>query len=239
MYGHIDGIATAPLSKTEIIDCGFSDIGHTEILKRVANIEDTHMAFVGSKFNVVLATGHASVSKAITQLDERRLLSAISAANQLIPLLPSRKTKHTIALLGLNPHAGEGGLIGHEEVEYFDKALKKANKMDISIEGPLVPDAAFLEENWKKYSAFVCPLHDQGLIPFKMIHARSGGVHITLGLPFIRTSVDHGTAKNIFGKNIADPSSMLEAIKWAIRLARNSMNTSTKARTTKKKGSGQ
>lgn len=239
MYGHIDAIATAPLSKTEIISCGMEDIGHTEILKRIAQVDNTHMAFVGSKFNVVLATGHASVIDAISQLNDTRLFSAILAADQLVPLLPTRKIRRPIAVVGLNPHAGEGGLIGNEEVDFFNKALKKARKMEIAVEGPLVPDAAFFEENWKKYSAFVCPLHDHGLIPFKLVHERSGGVHITLGLPFIRTSVDHGTAKNIFGKNIADPSSMLESIRWAIRLSKNALNQPAKVRSTRKKGSGQ
>ena len=100
-------------------------------------------------------------------------------------------------------------------------------KQGIKIEGPLVPDYAFFKENCKKYSVYVTPYHDQGLIPFKMIHGRESGVHITMGLPFIRTSVDHGTAKNIFGQNKADATSMYEALDWAIRLSKKNSGKGT------------
>ena len=120
------------------------------------------------------------------------------------------KTKK-IAVLGLNPHAGEGGLIGNLEKTLFARLPK-------GVVGPLVPDAAFLKKNWPLYSIFVCLYHDQGLIPFKMQHGQDSGAHLTLGLAFVRTSVDHGTAVDIFNKNVANPNSMLEAIKLNIQL---------------------
>ncbi|MES2962733.1 MAG: 4-hydroxythreonine-4-phosphate dehydrogenase PdxA, partial [Bdellovibrionota bacterium] len=122
----------------------------------------------------------------------------------------------------LNPHAGEEGLIGESELDVHAKALAFAAEKKIAVEGPLVPDAAFFEKNWKRYSVFVANYHDQGLIPFKMIHGQESGIHVTMGLPFVRTSVDHGTAKDIFGKDKADPRSMYQALEWAIRLSRAS-----------------
>lgn len=221
MFGHLDAIATAPLSKTEIINAGFHDIGHTEILRRVAQVNSTHMAFVGAKFNVVLATGHLALREAIHQLDAETLVAAVQAAQNLSALLPGQNGKRPLALMGLNPHASENGLLGNEEREIYLPAIERLNREKVNVVGPLVPDAAFREENWRQYSVFIAPLHDMGLIPFKMVHAKRGGVHITLGLPFVRTSVDHGTAKNIYGKNIADASSMLEALRWALRLVKS------------------
>jgi 4-hydroxythreonine-4-phosphate dehydrogenase len=118
-----------------------------------------------------------------------------------------------LAIVGVNPHAGEQGLLGDEE------ALLR-QLLGADVRGPLVPDAAFLPANWGLYSVYVCPYHDQGLIPFKLVHGFDSGVHMTLGLPFIRTSVDHGTAKDIFGKNKARAGSMKDAITTAIRLAK-------------------
>jgi 4-hydroxythreonine-4-phosphate dehydrogenase len=146
------------------------------------------------------------VSKSLTL---RRLRSGIAAAKFLRGLARSRKP---IALVGLNPHAGENGLLGSEELKW--KGLLKSKV----VEGPLVPDAAFLPHQWKKYSVYVCPYHDQGLIPFKLVHGFDEGVHLTLGLPFVRTSVDHGTAKELFGKNIAKHGSMREALELAMKL---------------------
>ena len=114
--------------------------------------------------------------------------------------------------MGLNPHAGEKGIIGNCEADLF-------RKLPSAFSGPLVPDAAFLKKNWKTYSLYLCLYHDQGLIPFKLVHGQDSGVHITLGLPFLRTSVDHGTAEDIFNKNVANHASMLEAIQLNLQLA--------------------
>lgn len=221
-YGHIDAMVTAPLSKTAIAQAGLKDIGHTDILKRICGNNKLFMGFIGTKFHVVLATAHCSVQKIPENLTSEKLLSAIVAADNLRILLPKPVQKKPIALLGLNPHSGEEGLIGFEEQNIHLPVMKRMNEGGFDIVGPLVPDAAFFKENWSKYSVYVANYHDQGLIPFKMIHGQESGLHITMGLPFIRTSVDHGTAKDIFGRNKANFTSMKLAIEWAIKLTQAS-----------------
>jgi 4-hydroxythreonine-4-phosphate dehydrogenase len=220
----LHGMVTGPLSKTEILRTGLKDMGHTDILKRISRTPKVHMGFIGNKFNVVLTTAHIPLSQVPSSLGVMDILSGIEAANRLRLNLPKAQQKKPIAVLGLNPHAGEEGLIGKEEQTSISKALVKAQKMKISVVGPLVPDAAFLEENWKKYSIYLAMYHDQGLIPFKAIHGQKSGVHISLGIPFVRTSVDHGTAKDIFGKNRAVANSMVDAIQACLRLTKSSIN---------------
>lgn len=219
-YGHIDAIATAPLSKSLIKDSGINLIGHTEILKKIAKSKNLYMGFLGEEFNVVLVTGHIPISEVSKALTRERLETAIRLANDFKKHLPKKIATRPIGLLGLNPHAGENGIIGKEEQQKLKTVIENVRQSKILISDPLVPDAAFLPQNWKKYSIYVCPYHDQGLIPFKMIHGQNSGVHVTLGLPFVRTSVDHGTAKDIFGRNKANPNSMLEALQWAIKLCK-------------------
>lgn len=217
----VSGIATAPLSKVTIQEAGFKDLGHTDILKRISKTKDVHMGFVGEKFNVVLATGHIPIKKVSETINFKVLTSALQNVDKLRQSLPNSVQKKPIGILGLNPHAGEDGLIGEEEIHIFKKLNLWCKKLKIPIEGPLVPDAAFFSSNWNRYSVFLALYHDQGLIPFKMIHGQDSGVHISLGIPFVRTSVDHGTAKDIFGKNKANPNSMIDAVRWAIKLARH------------------
>lgn len=203
------GMVTAPLSKTGIAAAGLRDRGHTEILKRLCGLKNLYMAFWGRHFKVVLLTDHRplmSVSKALTT---DRIRGGLKMAKNLRRLAKSRLP---IGLVGLNPHAGEEGLLGHEEQKWNVFFRSK------DVIGPLVPDAAFLPHQWKKFSVFVCPYHDQGLIPFKLVHGFDEGVHLTLGLPFVRTSVDHGTAKELFGLNKARHGSMREAIELAMTL---------------------
>lgn len=222
--GDLDGLATAPLSKTLIRDSGLREIGHTEILQRVCrsrlNKPSLFMGFIGKKFNVLLTTGHQSVRLASRSLNFSRLKESLWQAHNMKKILPLKRQSKPIALVGLNPHAGEQGLIGREELLFFNKAVDDLQSDGVEIVGPIPPDTAFLKHNWERYSIYVCPLHDQGLIPFKLVHGWRTGVHLTLGLPFVRTSVDHGTAKDIFGKNQANSQSMIDAIKVAIRLCR-------------------
>lgn len=217
----INGMVTGPLSKTEIRKAGLQDMGHTDILKRISKSHRVHMGFVGNKFNVVLTTAHIPLAKVSGSLTTLEVLAGIEAANSLRKTLPSAIQKRPIGVLGLNPHAGEEGLIGIEDQAVIQKALDEAKKAKIPVSQPLVPDAAFLEENWKKYSVYLAMYHDQGLIPFKVIHGQKSGVHISLGIPFVRTSVDHGTAKDIFGKNKAIANSMQDAIQTCISLAKS------------------
>lgn len=214
MQGEFQALVTAPLSKTSIIASGMRDIGHTEILARVSGAKHLHMGFIGKYFSVVLASGHQPLQTALFDLNSEKYQHALAAAAQLRSLLPAKQRKLPIALVGVNPHAGEGGLLGSEE-DWMRQFVDQK-----TIVGPLVPDAAFLKSNWKLYSVYLCPYHDQGLIPFKMVHGFTSGVHLTLGLPFVRTSVDHGTAKEIFGKNRAEAGSMKDALFVAMRLSK-------------------
>lgn len=216
---HLDGIVTAPLSKTLMRESGIKEIGHTEVLKKVSGSKATYMTFLGQKFNVLLMTGHTALRNVADEMNTRAIENALKAAHQVRSTLPSRIASRPIALVGLNPHAGENGIIGKEEGKFFYKAIEKL-KGDIEVVGPLVPDAAFLENRWKEFSIYVCPYHDMGLIPFKLVHGQNSGVHITHGIDFVRTSVDHGTAKDIFGKNKANPNSMIEAIDMAVKMGR-------------------
>lgn len=217
LTGTFHALVTGPLSKTSIREAGLKDMGHTGILKRVARADDVYMGFYGSHFSVVLITDHLPLREAPNALSVERIKGAIKAGRTLEPLLRKSLLPKPVALLGLNPHSGEQGLIGDEEINLHTLAINALNG-HVPVAGPLVPDAAFATDNWNKYRFFVANYHDQGLIPFKMIHGPLGGVHLTLGLPFLRTSVDHGTAKDIFGRNIASSKSMTEALKAALYL---------------------
>jgi 4-hydroxythreonine-4-phosphate dehydrogenase len=207
-------LVTGPLSKTLIKSAGYKAIGHTEILSQVSNVKNLYMGFVGKFFNVILMTGHIplqSVSNELKKLDWENVLLIAHRFSKGLPL-----AKKPMALVALNPHAGEKGMISAGEDDFLKAKMKIL--AENQIQGPLVPDAAFLKANWKRYSVYLCCYHDQGLIPFKAIHGQDSGVHVTLGLPFVRTSVDHGTAKEIYGQNKANPNSMKEALALAKRL---------------------
>ena len=214
-----DALVTAPLSKTSIIDSGLKDIGHTEILARVCGIRDLFMGFIGEKFSVVLMTGHEPLASAAGSFNATKLTKALRVSRALRAVLPAKKSKLPLAVVGVNPHAGEAGLLGREE-GWMSALIANLKAEYGEIAGPLVPDAAFLPQNWNIYSVYLCPYHDQGLIPFKMVHGFKSGVHLTLGLPFVRTSVDHGTAKELFGKNKAEAGSMKDALLTAMRLSK-------------------
>lgn len=205
----LDSLVTGPLSKKLTVQLKGAPIGHTGIFRQLYPQKPLHMAFVGSDFNVILATDHISLSAVEKELTVKNFKSALVAAENLRSLL---KNKKKIAVLGLNPHAGEAGLIGR-----FEKKMKSVLKPS-KMEGFLSPDAAFFKKNLSRYSLFLALYHDQGLIPFKMHHGQDSGVHVTMGLPFIRTSVDHGTANDIFNQNIANPQSMIEAIQLNLKL---------------------
>ncbi|MFZ3230095.1 MAG: 4-hydroxythreonine-4-phosphate dehydrogenase PdxA [Pseudobdellovibrio sp.] len=206
----ITSLVTGPLSKTLIKKDGFSFVGHTGAFRKLCPKAKLNMAFAGEKFNVLLTTDHIPLSRVPKALTLKAILNSIHAARKFKHLIKSKKK---IALVGLNPHAGEQGLLGTFEKNFLKKLPK-------DVVGPLVPDAAFLKKNWAKYSVYICMYHDQGLIPFKLVHGQDSGVHITMGLPFVRTSVDHGTAFDIYNKNLANPASMLDAIHLNLKLIR-------------------
>lgn len=227
-FGHLNAMVTAPLSKTAIKKSGMSDLGHTDILKRVSGTKSAYMGFIGSEFSLVLATGHIPLSQVTGALSPSLLVGAMRAGEELRSLVAGKQGTLPLGLVGLNPHAGEDGLIGTEEKGVFAEALRLAQGAKLAVEGPLVPDAAFLKGTYRRYSVLVSPYHDQGLIPFKAIHGHGEGVHITLGLPFVRTSVDHGTAKDIFGKDKADPGSMEDSILTAVKLVKKRWSSTSR-----------
>jgi 4-hydroxythreonine-4-phosphate dehydrogenase len=218
--GIFSSLVTGPISKETVLASGLKDMGHTGILKRVTGCKEVSMAFVGIHFNVVLATDHISLNRVPQDFNKKSLQIALKNSLALVRKLNPKANRDRsknafykkICVLGLNPHAGEKGLLGTTEINWLFAFCKK-NK----VFGPVSPDAAFLKQNWDKYSVFIAAYHDQGLIPFKLVHGQDSGFQITLGIPFLRTSVDHGTAKDIYGKNIANPASMKEAIQYNLR----------------------
>jgi 4-hydroxy-L-threonine phosphate dehydrogenase PdxA len=205
----LHSLVTGPLSKKTSIKLYKKPLGHTGIFRQIFPKIHMSMVFVGRDFNVLLATDHISLSSVESSLKAGDFKNSLVNAINFKKLF---KLKSKIAVLGLNPHAGEGGIIGKTEATLFKKINKRV------FDGPLVPDAAFLKKNWKRYGLFVCLYHDQGLIPFKSHHGQDSGVHITIGLPFLRTSVDHGTANEIFNKDMANANSMIEAINLNLKL---------------------
>lgn len=198
-------LITAPMSK------GPDGAGHTEILKKVVK-KPLSMGFIGTHFNVCLATTHIPLQNVQAALTDEIIQRSVQ---HLLILKKLSGAQGRLRLLGLNPHAGEQGAISQ-----FDRELLQSVRRLAQVDLPEVlesPDAAFT--SIKKGDTFLAWYHDQGLIPFKMKHGFRHGIQVTLGLPFIRTSVDHGTAKDLFGQNKADPSSMILAIKQAARLS--------------------
>lgn len=219
MEKKFSAIVTAPLSKELISASGLSDRGHTDIMRRLLNQEkNIYMAFIGRLFSLILVSDHLSIRDVPTKISYDRLLDIFSSADQFLKTLKLPKNKQRIGVLGLNPHAGEIKNLGHEEREIIDLAIMSAQKNKFPVFGPLVPDVAFQDSQYQKFGLFIAMYHDQGLIPFKMLHKKHHGVQVSLNTPFIRTSVDHGTAKDIFGKNKADAGSMINAIQTALKL---------------------
>lgn len=207
--GKIQGLVTAPIHKKNTQSAEFNFTGHTPYLKSVYNVQDVLMLMVAENFRVGLVTEHVPLREAAQYITREKILSKLYILNQsLIKDFGIEKPK--IAVLGLNPHAGDEGLIGKEEDEIIKPAIKEA-KHKMLVMGPYSADAFFARRHYTKFDAVLAMYHDQGLIPFKSL-ALGDGVNYTAGLPGIRTSPDHGTAFDIAGKNKADHSSFLAAI---------------------------
>jgi 4-phospho-D-threonate 3-dehydrogenase / 4-phospho-D-erythronate 3-dehydrogenase len=213
-----NAIATAPISKSVLIDAGYNYPGHTELLAELSRTAECRMMLVGGKLRVVLATGHIGFTKIAPSLtrDGVRITLELTdrALRQFFGIARPR-----IVTAALNPHGGEEGIFGDEEKEIIGPAVRAAKRAGIAVDGPLPADSLFHRAARGDYDAVVCMYHDQGLIPLKLHHFY-GGVALTLGPPFVRTSVDHGTAYDIAGTGQADASSMREAILLAATLAR-------------------
>ncbi len=219
MAGEIDAMVTAPISKESTHLAGSKFPGHTEMLKELTEAENAVMMFEGGRFRVVLVTIHNAISEVPGLITKERVLTTIKITHESLRDL--FKIPHPkIAVCGLNPHAGESGAFGNEEILHITPAVVEAGKMGMDVSGPLPADTLFYYANQGKWDAVVAMYHDQGLIPFKMLSFNEG-VNVTIGLPIIRTSPDHGTAFDIAWKGVADPSSMIAAINVAVRLASN------------------
>jgi len=207
--GHIHGLVTAPIHKKNVQSSQFNYTGHTPYLKDVAGVNDVLMMLYAHNLKVALVTEHIPVKEIGNYITRDNLLSKLNLLNNSL-----RKDfgidKPKIAVLGLNPHAGDEGLIGTEEEQIIKPAIKEA-KNNMLVFGPYSADAFFARNSYTQFDAVLAMYHDQGLIPLKSI-AGGEGVNYTAGLPFVRTSPDHGTAFDIAGKNIADPTSFINAV---------------------------
>lgn len=214
----VHGIVTAPLSKSGILKAGLKDRGHTDIIRRHFKSQNISMAFLGNHFSVSLVTDHIPLSQVPKKITSKSLEKTIQNTWESFQLLSSSKKKISVGVLGLNPHAGEVARIGQKEDLLIQKVVSRFQKKGLPVFGPLVPDTCFSGNSYKKHSVYIAMYHDQGLIPFKIFHKTHHGIQISLNAPFVRTSVDHGTAKDIFGTSSADPSSMVLAIQTAIKM---------------------
>jgi len=217
----LDALVTAPVSKEAIIRAGHAFIGQTEFLSQLAHAGATAMMLLGHDdrgrwLRVALATTHLPIKMVAAQLTRSKVETAIELAAQACRDLGLPRAR--VAVCGLNPHAGEGGELGDEEKTLIGPAVLGAQRRGLDVVGPLSADTLFHRAYKGDYDAVVAMYHDQGLAPLKMV-AFESGVNWTLGLPFIRTSPDHGTAYDIAGQGIADPSSMIAAIRLARQLA--------------------
>jgi 4-hydroxythreonine-4-phosphate dehydrogenase len=224
LRGELDALVTAPVNKEAIIRAGHKNfVGQTEFLSQLAGAKRTAMMLLGHDdknrwLRVALATIHVSIKSVPKKLTAEKISLAIELAAQACRDLQLSRVK--IAVAGLNPHAGEGGEFGDEEIKIISPTISKLRKKGFDVVGPLSGDTVFHYALRGDFDAVVAMYHDQGLAPLKAA-AFDTGVNWTLGLPFIRTSPDHGTAYDIAGKGVANPSSMIAAIRLAKQLAKN------------------
>ncbi|MGC8767439.1 MAG: PdxA family dehydrogenase [Brevinematia bacterium] len=205
----VNSIVTGPVSKYRISKVIPDFVGHTGYYARAFGIENYNMAFYSDDLKIVLLTDHIPLKKVFEYLSEERLFTTIN--NAIGWIRSFKRSEPIIGICGLNPHAGEEGNIGNEE-NLIKRVISKFNNQVI---GPLPPDTAFIEYKKRGLDCLVCLYHDQGLIGFKLMHF-DDGVNVTIGLPFVRCSPDHGTAFDIVGKGIANYKSMLNSIKYAL-----------------------
>jgi len=207
------GMVTCPITKTALKLAGSKFHGHTELLAHYTGTDHYAMMLAGKTLKVVLVTIHIPLSQVAGALSIDTVLRTIHITHSSLQKR-FHLTHPRIAVAGLNPHSGESSLFGNEEEKIISPAIRAARETGIDVHGPLPPDTVFHAASNGQFDAVVCMYHDQGLIPFKLLHFKDG-VNTTLGLPIIRTSVDHGTAYDIAWKGKADPESLIEAIKMA------------------------
>jgi 4-hydroxythreonine-4-phosphate dehydrogenase len=217
LAGEIASMVTLPMNKeaTQLSDPAF--VGHTELIGALCGASDVTIMLVSDQLIVTHVTTHVSLAEAIARTRQPRIKKIIELTAEAVCKL---RENARIAVAGLNPHAGENGLFGREDIEEIRPSVEWAQAKGLPVEGPVPPDTAFyLAVRKKRYDAIVCMYHDQGHIPLKLLDFE-GGVNVALGLPIVRTSVDHGTAFDIAGKGIASTSSLVSALDLAVRLTR-------------------
>jgi 4-hydroxythreonine-4-phosphate dehydrogenase len=214
--GEVDGIATAPVSKTAFAKAGLPWKGHTDLLAHLCGTTRVAMMFHAPELKVVLITVHVPLKDVPSLLTQTRVEQTIELTNEALPQFGIEEPR--IAVAGLNPHAGEGGVLGDEDDEVLAPAVNAARQRGINVTGPWPADTVFVRASRGEFDCVLACYHDQGLIPVKLL-SFGHAVNVTIGLPIIRTSVDHGTAFDIAGKDVADPGSMIEAVLLAARMA--------------------
>ncbi len=214
----VAAITTSPINKQSLHLAGHPFPGHTELLGHLTDSKSPSLMMEGNSLRVVLVTTHLPLDQVKSQITEEKVLQSIRQTNDWLQ-------KHvtdvpSIAVVGLNPHCGDGGIFGKEEIEFILPAIKTAQQEGIQASGPYPADALFQRTASEKYDAVICMYHDQGMIPVKM---NGMGVNITMGLPILRTSVDHGTAYDIVGRNKASAENLKLALKTAGRLSQSTL----------------
>jgi len=215
----VSALITGPINKEGIHRAGYEFQGHTDYLADLTKTENYAMMLIGGDIRVVLVTVHIPLAEVSSSLSKEEIVRKIYLARDAMLGFGIREPR--IAVAGLNPHAGEGGAFGREELDIIAPAVEDCRGEGLMVNGPLPPDTLFYKMVQGEYDVAVVMYHDQGLIPLKML-AFDRGVNITLGLPFVRTSPDHGTAYDIAGRGVANPRSMIAAIETACRLTSNS-----------------
>ncbi|HAF13587.1 MAG TPA: 4-hydroxythreonine-4-phosphate dehydrogenase PdxA [Blastocatellia bacterium] len=222
--GSVDAIATAPINKRSLFLGGYSFPGHTEFLAHLTGSEEYAMAFVAANLRIVLISTHVPLSEAIRLVERDRVMRTINLTNRELKRWGIEQPR--LAVAALNPHGSEGGLFGMEEASEIMPAIEACRMDDIDVRGPFSADTVFLRASRGEFDAVVACYHDQAMIPVKCL-SFGEAVNVTLGLPFIRTSVDHGTAFDIAGKGVAEHSSMIAAIKLAAELSMSAGESSS------------
>ena len=217
LQGHTCGMATAPINKLALRAAGVSEPGHTEILARLSGLEGSTrfaLMFASEHLQVVLATIHLPLAHALAALTPDLIFEKIQLTHDAGIWLG--KVNPKIAIAGINPHAGEGGMLGGDEARVLVPAINKAREHGFNVSDPLPPDTAFMRARTGEFDVVLAMYHDQGLIPVKLLGLDSA-VNVTIGLPFLRTSVDHGTAFDIAGRGVASPENLLHVLRWHLQ----------------------
>jgi len=217
--GALDGLVTCPINKVLLQRAGYLFQGHTQMIAHLTGTLHPVMMLAGKRLKVSLVTIHCPLRDVPHQLSIEKILKVITTTGRcLVSDFGVHEPK--IGVAGLNPHAGEQGLFGDEELTMVAPAVREASKRGWKVEGPFPGDTLFWRASQGEFDAVVAMYHDQGLAPFKLLHF-ADGVNVTLGLPIVRTSVDHGTAYEVAGKGMADPGSLISAIELAATMVRN------------------